>query len=164
MLRIALAAIMGTAVLALAGPAASSTPQRLKADFSESDSVDCSGFNPDWTFHDDFVDSFHIESDVWFDAEGNPVRVIQHVQQTSTDVNSVTGFTLHEHNHFTVQMDLLTRTAKSSGAFNIMERRGVGEVIHSTGHRLLDLATGEPLVIHGPVTASDADFCAAIAP
>ena len=164
MRRIVLAAIAGTAALAIAGPAAASAPERFEADFQESDSIDCSTFNRDWTFHDDFVDFFHIEGQIWLDADGRPINSVEHVEHTSNDVNSVTGFTRHEHNHFVVKNDFVTRTGTSSGAFNIMERRGVGEVIHSTGHRLMAFDVDEPLVIRGPDIASDADFCAAVAP
>jgi hypothetical protein len=37
---------------------------------------------------------------VWLDAAGQPIRAIEHIAHCSNDVNSVTGFTLHEHNHF----------------------------------------------------------------
>jgi hypothetical protein len=164
MRRVVLAMIVGAVALAFAGSADASAPQRFEFDFQASDSIDCSAFNPDWTFHDDFVDFFHDRGQVWLDADGNPIRAIEHFEHHSNDVNSVTGFTLHEHNNFTLTTDFLAGTVTSSGAFNIMQRRGVGEVIHSTGHRLLDLATFEPLVIHGPDSASDADFCAAVAP
>ena len=163
MRRIVLAAVVAL-TLAIAGPAAAFTPERFEFDFQESDTIDCSAFNPKWTFHDDFVDFFHIEGQIWLDAEGHPINSVEHIQHTSNDVNSVTGFTLHEHNHFLVKNDFVTRTGTSSGAFNIMQRRGVGEVIHSTGHRLMAFDVEEPLVIHGPQIASDADFCAAIAP
>jgi hypothetical protein len=45
-----------------------------------------------------------------------------------------------------------------------MELRGAGQVIHRTGHKILDLETGEPLVIRGPDVADDEAFCAAVAP
>jgi hypothetical protein len=60
---------------------------------------------------------------------------------------------------------VLVRTgAAIRRAINIMQRRGVGEVIHNSGHKIIDLETGEPLVIRGPDAASDEDFCAAVAP
>ena len=36
-----------------------------------------------------------------------------------------------------------------------MQRRGVGEVIQHTGHKVIDLATDEPLELHGPDMAED---------
>ena len=165
MRRPAVAAAVITLALALAaGPALATAPQRSEFDFQEADTIDCSAFDPAWAFHDDFVDFFHDRAQVWFDTDGNPVRAIEHIQHTSNDVNSVTGFTLHEHNHLTVVTDFVAGTITVSGAINIMQRKGVGEVIQNTGHKVIDLATGEPLVVHGPTMADDADFCAAVAP
>jgi hypothetical protein len=146
------------------GRAAAAAPQRFEFSFQQADTIDCSAFNSSWTFRDNFVDFFHDRGEVWFDAAGNPVRVIEHLEHTSNDVNSVTGFTLHEHNHLTAVTDFAANTVTLSGAINIMQRPGFGEVIHNTGHKIIDAATGEEIVSRGPEAASDADFCAAIAP
>ena len=164
MRRSILAAVVTTAMLALAGPSAASTPQRFEFDFQEADSIDCAQFNPAWTFHDDFLDTFEIRGQLWRDANGDPLREIDHVYHVSNDVNSVTGLTLHEHNHYTVTIDFAAGIVTSSGAFNIMQRRGVGEVIHNSGHRVFDFVAGQDLAIRGPQHADDADFCAAVAP
>jgi len=144
--------------------AAASSPERSTFSFVVEDTIDCSQFNPEWTFNDDFVDFFDGTATVWTDAAGNPVRESDHVHHTSNDVNSVTGFTLHEHNHFTVVLDFVAGTVTLSGAINVMQRPGTGEVIHNTGHKILDFATGEPLALHGPNMSDDEDFCAAVAP
>jgi hypothetical protein len=162
--RFVVAAAVVIAALVVAGSAAAAAPQRFEFDLQNADTIDCSAFNPAWTFHDDFVDFFHVRGQVWSDAAGNPLREIDHVEHTSNDVNSVTGFTLHEHNHFTVVVDFVAGTVTLSGAINIMQRRSVGEVIHNTGHKVFDLATGDEIVLHGPNKAEDADFCAAVAP
>jgi hypothetical protein len=160
----AIAAVV-TFVLAVGvGSAAAAAPQRFERTFQESDSIDCSVFNPSWTFNDDFVNFFHDRGQVWFDDAGNPIRFIEHLEHTSNDVNSVTGFTLHEHNHLTAVTDVATNTLTLSGSINIMQRPGFGEVIHTTGHKIIDQATGEEIVSRGPEMADDADFCAAIAP
>ena len=120
--------------------------------------------NPEWTFNDDFHDFFEIRGQLWRDDNGDPVRALEHVHHVSNDVNSVTGLTLHEHNHYTRLLDFVNGTVTLNGAINIMERRGAGQVIHVTGHKILDLETGEPLVIRGPDVADDEAFCAAVAP
>ena len=158
------AAVVAVVLAFVAEPAAAASPQRFESDFQFADTIDCSAFNPAWTFHDDFVDFFHDRGQVWLDDNGNRLRAIEHIEHTSNDVNSITGFTLHEHNHFTVVTDFLAGTVTLNGAINIMQRRGVGEVIQNTGHKVIDLATGEPLVLRGPNTADDSDFCAAVAP
>jgi hypothetical protein len=165
MRRTAVAVIAAIAALALAaGPTQAAAPVRFTDQFVNSDTIDCSAFNPAWTFNDDFTDFFDIRGQIWFDDNGNPIREIDHVHHVSNDVNSVTGFTLHEHNHFTVALDFVNGTVTLNGAINIMQRRGVGEVIQFTGHKIFDLETGDPIELHGPDQADDEDFCAAVAP
>jgi hypothetical protein len=151
-------------VLCVVPTAAATAPDRFTSDFQVSDTIDCSEFNPAWTFSDNFTDFFHIESAVFSDAQGNPLRALNHVEHTSNDVNSVTGFTLHEHNHYVVIEDFVSGTITLNGAINIMQRRGIGSVIQNTGHKVIDAETGEPITLAGPNKADDADFCAAIAP
>ncbi len=159
----AVLAAVAAAVVWPAGAVAAG-PERFTDAFEVSDTIDCVQFNPAWTFNDDFVDTFEVKGSVWSDATGNPVREVDHVYHVSSDVNSVTGFTLHEHNHFTVTTDHVAGTVTVNGAINIMQRRGVGEVIQRTGHKVLDAETGEPIILHGPDRVDDADFCAAVAP
>ena len=57
--------LMGLAVLVLAlggaaSPAPAAAPQRYTDEFVFSDTIDCSQFNPAWTFNDDFVDFFDL--------------------------------------------------------------------------------------------------------
>ena len=159
-------AVLGSlvGVLCVVPTAGATAPDRSTSDFQMSDTIDCSEFNPTWTFSDNFTDFFHIESAVFSDAQGNPVRAINHVEHTSNDVNSVTGFTLHEHNHYVVVEDFVSGTITLNGAINIMQRRGIGSVIQNTGHKVIDAETGEPITLAGPNKAEDEDFCAAIAP
>jgi hypothetical protein len=161
--------LVGLAVLALAlgvasSPAAAAAPERYTDEFMLSDTIDCSTLNPAWTFHDDFVDFFELRGQVWRDDAGEPVRRIEHVVHRSNDVNSVTGFTLHEHNHFTAQFDYVGGTVAVNGASNIMQRPGAGSVILNAGHKVFDLETGAPVVLAGPDRADDEDFCRAVAP
>ena len=78
--------------------------------------------------------------------------------------NSVTGFALHEHNHFVVQLDFVRGTVTLNGAITIMQRPGAGSVILNAGHKVFDLETGTPFVLAGPDRAADEDFCRAVAP
>jgi hypothetical protein len=161
--------LIGLAVLALgltaaASPAAGAAPERYTDEFVFSDTIDCSEFDPAWTFNDDFVDFFEVRGQRWLDDAGQPIRAIEHIVHRSNDVNSVTGFTLHEHNHFTAQLDFIAGTVTLNGAINIMQRPGAGSVILNAGHKVLDLETGTPLVLAGPDRADDEDFCRAVAP
>jgi len=163
MLRLA---VVLTAVAALAVPSASgaAAPQRYTDELQFSDTIDCSQFDPAWQFNDDFTDFFTIRGRLTTDSAGNPVSAIEHIVHRSNDVNSVTGFTIHEHNHFTAKFDFIRNTVTLSGAINIAQRPGFGSVILTAGHKVVDLFTGEPIVIAGPEKADDIDFCRAVAP
>jgi hypothetical protein len=157
-------AVLALALGAATAPAAAATPQRYAFDFMFPGTIDCSVFDPAWTFSDDFVDFFEVRGQVWTDAEGRPIRAIEHIVHRSNDVNSVTGFTLHEHNHFVALYDFVQGTVTLNGAINIMQRPGAGSVILNAGHKILDLETGTPFVLRGPNRADDEDFCRAVAP
>lgn len=161
--------LLGLAVLTLAlgvaaSPAAGADPQRYTFHDVFSDTINCSNFDSAWTFNDDFVDFFDGRGQVWLDEAGRPIRAIEHIVHRSNDVNSVTGFTLHEHNHFTAQYDFVRGTVTLNGAINIMQRPGAGSVILNAGHKVFDLETGTPFVLAGPDRADDEDFCRAVAP
>lgn len=161
--------LVGIVVLALAlgaaiSPAAGAAPQRYTFEFVFSDTIDCSTFDPAWKFNDDFVDFFQVRGQVWLNAKGQPIRAIDHIVHRSNDVNSVTRFTLHEHNHFVALTDFVRGTVTLNGAINIMQRPGAGSVILNAGHKVFDLETGTPFVLAGPDRAEDEDFCRAVAP
>jgi hypothetical protein len=157
-------AVVVLALAASASPAVGAAPERYTFEDVFSDTIDCSTFDPAWTFNDDFVDFFEGRGQVWLDAAGQPIRAIEHVVHRSNDVNSVTGFTLHEHNHFVAQIDFLRGTVTLNGAINIMQRPGAGSVILNAGHKVFDPETGTPFVLAGPDRAEDEDFCRAVAP
>jgi hypothetical protein len=146
-----------------AASAEANVPERYTGHFVDVDSIDCSSFDSAWAFRDDFVDTYDIVGTVYFGADGEPVRVVEHWRQRSDDVNSVTGFTLHEHNRYVVIYDLVKRTRTFNGANNVMQRPGVGSVIRWTGHKVYPLDSDVPIKFAGPAIASDEDFCRSIA-
>lgn len=145
-------------------PASASAPERTTFSFQNSDTINCSVFDPAWRFDDNFTDFFDIRRQTYRDTNGDITSFTDHVVQRSNDVNSVTGFTLHEHNHFTVTVDFVAGTVTLSGGINIAQRRGLGSVILRAGHKVFDLATGDPILLAGPDRADDEDFCRAVAP
>jgi hypothetical protein len=157
-------AVVAVALGVAAAPAAGAAPERYTFEFEFSDTIDCSSFDPAWRFNDDFVDFFEGRGQVWLDSAGQPIRAIEHIVHRSNDVNSDTRFTLHEHNHFVVQLDFVRGTVTLNGAINIMQRPGAGSVILNAGHKVFDLETGAPFVLAGPDRADDEDFCRAVAP
>jgi hypothetical protein len=79
------------------------------------------------------------------------------------DVNSVTGFTFHEHRRYTFKVDFVNGVAAVNGAINVANVRGVDVVIQQTGHKVINLQTGEDVFTAGPNRATDEDFCRALA-
>jgi hypothetical protein len=149
-------------------PVSATPPERERESFTETGVIDCSNFDQTWGFLDEFVDEFDVRRQYAYGRDGDLVRITEHWEQTSTDVNSVTAFTIHEHNHFLVDVDLVHMTITLSGAINNAQRRGVGSVIQTTGHKVFELdLTREPplgslLVNGGPFRSSDEDFCRAL--
>jgi hypothetical protein len=67
------------------------------------------------TFQDTFVDDFSAFGKTYFDAEGNPTMDILHFTNVSSDTNSVTGLTFHEHNKGTLKYDYASGVVTLSG-------------------------------------------------
>jgi len=163
--------IVAAGLLLVASPhqADAAPPDQDHDSFTVSDSIDCSVFGEGWDFFDHFVDEFEIDRQFFYAANGDLVRVVEHWEQTSTDVNSATGLTINEHNQFLVVADLVDMTLTISGAMNSAQRPGIGSVIQRTGHKVWELDLSQnppfgPLIFNGgPVQANDEDFCRAIA-
>jgi len=164
MLRLAVVVLAVLGGITVSPSAQAAAPQRYTDKFEFSDTIDCSQFDPAWQFNDDFTDFFTVRGQMTVDSAGNPVSAIEHVVHRSNDVNTATGLTIHEHNHFTVKLDFIRNTVAISGAQNIAQRVGRGSVIHRSGHKVFDLMTDDPIFIPGPDKADDIDFCRAVAP
>ena len=139
MKRIACAGLALMAVLAgpLASPAAGAAPPRPPshetlppAEFPGV--IDCGNFQ------DNFVDFFSGTQTTFFNANGEPTRLVFHIEHHSNDVNSVTGLAIHEHGHFTVTVDLATGTATVTGNSEVANRPGFGVVVQDVGRAVFD--------------------------
>ena len=167
--RSAIAASVAAVVLAFAaGPAAAAAPERFVDDFQFADTIDCSEFNPAWTFNDDFVDFFHVRGQVWLYGPRRPAAChrtcpswFQRRQPASLGSRCTSTITFHM-----VQPPPTSSPARAhlAGADDIMQRQG--------GWR----GTSAPATRRSPPCerrgagggrtdmADDADFCAAVAP
>jgi hypothetical protein len=94
--------------------------------------VECDGFQ------DNFVDFFAGTQTTFYDTNGEPVRLAIHAEHTSNDVNSVTGFTVHEHGHLTVTIDLITGATTVTGNQEIINLPHEGVVLQDTGRAVFD--------------------------
>jgi len=161
-LTLVLASAAAVALLATS-VAFANTIERYSFSFTQGNHLDCSQFNPSWEFYDDYTDFYDVTGQAVLDDNGNVVSTLEHIHHVSNDVNSVTGLTLHEHNHYVVKRDFLKGLTTVDGAQGIMQRPGQGIVIHTTGHRAYTFADGL-IASGGPEMSSDEDFCRAVAP
>ena len=123
--RLALAATALT--LAITVPAFGRAPERDHVDQFFSGVIDCG------SFQDAFVEE-EVADLVWFfDADGRPLRFVVHVSQYSTDVNSVTGLTLHERNRHMSTFDFATGEVTLDGAIERANLAGEGIVLQDIG-------------------------------
>jgi hypothetical protein len=115
-----------------ASTASALPPQMSTFSFSEGGVIDCG------TFVDPYTDFLTGTRTLFFDSEGNLVRVVFQVEHHSNDSNSVTGLVLHEHGHYTLTVDLLAGTVTQAGNDAIITRPGTGVVVQNVGRLVFD--------------------------
>ena len=163
-LQMAVAGLAACAVaLWLLGPSIASAraPEREAFSFSNPGVVDCA------TFEDQFTDFFAARAVRYFDAAGDPTRIVIHWEHHSNDTNSATGLTLHEHGHFTETIDLMSGTDTITGNEEIANRPGTGVVVQDAG-KVVDDADGNLVFFaggrqHSEVLLGDQVLCHALA-
>ena len=122
-----LALVAATLTLAITASAFGQAPERDHVDQVFSGVIDCGSFQDTYVDHE-------IGDLVWFfDADGQPLRFVVHVSQYSTDVNSVTGLTLHERNRHMSTYDFATGEVTLDGAIERANLPGEGIVLHDVG-------------------------------
>lgn len=119
------------------------------------------------TFQDNFVDFFSATLTTFFDANGDPSRLVFQVEHHSNDVNSVTGLAIHEHGHFTDTVDLATGIESVTGNSEVANRPGVGVVVQDVGRAVFD-ANGNLVFFaggrnHSELFGGDQVLCDALA-
>ena len=132
--RVALVLGVGlVGALAAAGQAVATPPTHETLPPQEfRDFIDCG------SFQDNFVDFFNVVETTFYDSDGDRVRIVDHVEHHSNDVNSETGLTIHEHGHFTATADLIAGTVTITGNQEVANRRGVGVVVQDVGRVVFD--------------------------
>jgi hypothetical protein len=129
--------------------------------FQAPGTIDCG------TFEDNFVDFFSATLTTFYDRNGDAVRLVFHNEHHSTDVNSATGLTIHEHGHFTLTINLITGTATVSGNQEVANRPGFGVVVQDVGRTVFD--AGGNLIFfaggtnHSELFGGDQVLCDALA-
>jgi len=153
--------VVAFALAALPGAALAAPRDTFDYPLVFHDSVDCG------TFIDNFEDRYQVRETDELDADGNLVRALYHAAHESDDVNSVTGFTIHEHGHFYEVDDFLKGTITITGSQEVANRHGHGVVIQDVGRIVLDMETFEPIFFaggrkHSQVILGDQIWCDAL--
>ncbi len=130
MSRLALAIGGALVVVALSvGTVAASAPTTTEVLFHSSQPhfLTCPGFAVDAEL------DVNRRITTFFDAAGNPIKIVAHVTGTGTLSNAITGKSLPDANHFTVTTDLLTGTRTFTGNVRVDTAPGVGVVFQAVG-------------------------------
>jgi hypothetical protein len=123
--------------LATAATAGATAPTRenigvLPYEFS----VDCSPYR--FAFSNEVKGEESLWVETFYDADGNPVKVVVHDGFTETDTNSVTGKTLPFSQTWVNTYDLVAGTRTVVGKEFVMTDPGKGIVIQDTGRNVFD--------------------------
>lgn len=156
--RLTFLGITAAAALALALPAGAAPPLSETVTESASESVSCDGFDAV------LERNFSGLVTVYFDNQGNPVRVQIHAAMTGTLTNSVTGRSLPLRGRVLLIDDFTTGGVTFVGPVLLANETGLGIVITDTG-RISFL--GDEIVFdagsHDAVHLDEQLFCAAVA-
>lgn len=120
-------------------------------------SVDCSPYGFDFTI--DVVGQSAVWIETFFDASGDPVRVVVHDSSSETDTNSVTGETVPMRGQSVTTYDLVAGTRTVTGKTFLMNVPGSGAAILDVGRVVFDapfhvvFEAGPHEVLHGGVGA-----------
>jgi hypothetical protein len=137
------------------------SPAMGHRDLVLSDSVDCG------TFFDNYTDYFSIDIRRFFDRNGTNIRTEWSVVHTSDDVNSVTGYTIHENDREVLTFDWVNGTLIERGKTTSIIQKGEGMVIHDIGRLVFDLDTFDAVFVagrHDVLLLGDQAFCNALSP
>jgi hypothetical protein len=152
-------------ILALVVVAAASAGQRSSQTFQFADpfsgSYDCGSFTATFSGHDDG------RVTTWFDAAGDPIKQIGHIQSWETDVNASTGKSINVTTDLTVHMDFVAGTVTITGKRNLSTVPGQGVVVQHVGRAVVG-PDGQPVSLSGKYpdfenAYMNQDFCAALA-
>jgi hypothetical protein len=129
------AALAVTLSIASAARAASPTRDDLGS-FPYTFTVDCSPYGFGFANIVQGVETLFVET--FYDADGNPVKVVVHDGFIETDTNSVTGKTLPFSQTWVNTYDLVAGTRTVVGKEFVMTDPGKGIVIQDTGRNVFD--------------------------
>jgi hypothetical protein len=172
----AVGAVLQAAMLLAASPAGAQSPTIASSARAASPTrddlgsipytftVDCGPYGFDFANHVQGTETLFVET--FYDADGNPVKVVVHDGFTETDTNSVTGKSLPFSQTWVNTLDLVAGTRTVVGKAIVMTDPGKGIVIQDTGRVVFDaphhvsFEAGRHEPLHGDI---DQLACSALA-
>ena len=137
----ALAGVASAALIAV-GVAAAQTPEQSQSTFDYAGSQDCGAFVIE------YEGAGTARETVYFDGEGNPIRIQVQAKLSETDVNTTTLKSLVVRSVYTEVFDLVAGTFTISGMRFMSNDSGYGSALQDTG-RIAFNPDGS-VDIHGP--------------
>jgi hypothetical protein len=135
-----------SSILLLAQPASASPPTvETFHDEGEFEFADCGTFQLNETFTVD------VRVITFYNAEGDPVRVAEHVNFVGVITNSASGNTYPDPGHHQFVTDLTTGETTVVGVVFNTPVPGLGPVLHDAGKIVID-ENGEATFVGGPHT------------
>jgi len=130
--------VFGLAALASASAATSGTPPVTTSGVTTGDEfvADCGAFD----LRDRFV--FDVNGKLFFDEDGNVIRVVEHVGGSDTFYNSVTGESITGTVNSGETVDLVNGTVTQNGTVGRITVAGQGAFFFDVGKYIIDFGDG----------------------
>lgn len=137
------------ALIWTAAPASATPPEIFR--FSENNYDNPDVFQDECGEGVDLIGVFDVQGSetVFFDADGNPIRVLVHVVFNGELTRSDTGNTIKDPGRVTLEIDLVTGVETITGLIYNMVYPGMGTVFQNIGRRVLVPGEG-PVFVAGP--------------
>ena len=156
--RIGVAGVIVMAALMATGSAGATTPTREDLGvFPYEFSVDCAPYGFEFGIDVQGQESVWVET--FYDANGEPMRIVVHSSFRETDTNTASGKTLPFRGQIVRTFDLVAGTRTDVGTMFLMTDPGSGIVIQDVGRVVFDapfhvsFEAGHHEVLHGGVGA-----------
>ena len=122
-------AIVGVAAAALiaVGVAVAQPPSQSSDEFSYAGTQDCG------TFEIEYAGTGTAHETIYFDGDGNPIRVQVHLRISETDVNTSTNESIAVRGAWTDVIDLVAETSTKNGMVFMSNEPGKGVVLQDAG-------------------------------
>lgn len=152
----ALAGVVSTALTAV-GVAVAQPPSQ------SSETVPYSGVQDCGAFEIEYAGTATVHETIYYDEDGNPIRVQIHVRASETDVNTSTNESIDVRGAQTNVIDLVAGTFTINGQVFISNQPGQGAVLQDTGR--ITFNPDGSVVVRGPHEVFDTQseiFCEAL--